>query len=268
MTSGRDKLREAEQRIGALLSVGLEPAPEYLPAGFEPTIAGYRAFLSIIVEATRDFAAAYKFNLAFFESLGPDGWHLLHEIRALLPDNALIIADAKRGDIGSTAKHYAKAVYENLAADSITLNPLMGRDSAEPFLAYSDKLAFFLVLTSNPGADDFLLRDNLYQRIAETITQWGSADQLGFVVGATRPQYLAEIRALAPQNTFLVPGVGAQGGDAAAVINNGRISKSETGLLIHATRSLLPAKDDKGDPAAIIRRRTEQTLNLLKEARK
>jgi orotidine-5'-phosphate decarboxylase len=115
MTSARGKLREAEKRHGALLSVGLEPAPEYLPEGFPPTIAGYRQFLTAIVTATRDIAAAYKFNLAFFESLGPDGWQLLHDIRAILPDNALIVADAKRGDIGSTAKHYARAVYEHLA---------------------------------------------------------------------------------------------------------------------------------------------------------
>jgi orotidine-5'-phosphate decarboxylase len=267
MTSARGKLREAEKRHGALLSVGLEPAPEYLPEGFPPTIAGYRQFLTAIVTATRDIAAAYKFNLAFFESLGPDGWQLLHDIRAILPDNALIVADAKRGDIGSTAKHYARAVYEHLGVDSVTLNPLMGRDSAEPFLAYRDKLSFFLVLTSNRGADDFLLQDGLYRRIASTITKWGSSEHVGFVVGATRPDYLAEIRSLAPQTVFLVPGVGAQGGDAAAVMRNGGISDSESGLLIHATRSLLPEAGETGDPVEIIHRRSIETLNLLKEAR-
>jgi len=267
MTTPREKLRAAEERHGALLSVGLEPAPEYLPDGFEPTMAGYRSFLSLIVAATEGLAAAYKFNLAFFESLGPEGSRLLHDIRAMLPDDALVIADAKRGDIGSTARHYALAIYDQLAADSVTLNPLMGRDSAEPFLAYPDKLTFFLVLTSNPGADDFLLRDGLYRRIAETVTQWGSPEQVGFVVGATRPDFLSEIRALAPKTMFLVPGVGAQGGDVDAVMRNGRISEAESGMLIHATRWLLPVKGEPGDPGSIIRQHAEDTLAMLRGPR-
>ncbi len=267
MNSARRKLDEAEARHGAMLSVGLEPAAEYLPPGFSPDYKGYRDFLSLVIEATKDVAAAYKFNLAFFEALGPRGWELLLEVRRLIPGSALVIADAKRGDIGSTARYYATAVYDWLGADSVTINPLMGRDSAEPFLAYTDKLAFFLVLTSNPGAADFLLPHGLYLRMTRDIALWGPPEQVGFVVGATQPDCFGEVRALAPRNVFLVPGIGAQGGDANSIMHAGSMPTGESGLLVHATRSLLPKAGETGDAGELIARRAVEMLNMLKQAR-
>ncbi len=252
------KLDAAQRRTAGLLSIGLEPSPEYLPAGFEPTIAGFEAALRLIIDATRDLACAYKFNLAFFESLGSPGAALLERVRAAVPAEALLIADAKRGDIGSTAKHYARSLYDVLGADAATVNPLMGRDSAEPFLAYQSKLTYFLGLTSNPGAADFLLPGGLYRSIATAVADWNTAGNCGLVVGATRSDHVAEMRALAPHVPFLVPGVGAQGGDLEAVLRHGAIGAEAPGLLIHVTRGVLPAPDDKGDAGEIIRRRAIQ----------
>jgi len=234
------KLLAAQQRTGSLLSLGLEPCPEYLPAGFRADIEGYYEFLRQLIGATKGLCAAYKFNLAFFEALGPDGWRLLFRVRELLPADTLIIADAKRGDIGSSAKRYADALYRELAADSATVNPLMGRDAVEPFFAYGDRLTFCLVLTSNPGAADFLLPGDLYRTIAAKLGEWAPAGQAGFVVGATRAGQVADLRARAPHTPFLVPGIGAQGGDLQRVIAEGRTGHGIPGLLLHVTRGILP----------------------------
>jgi len=252
------KLDAAQRRTGGLLSVGLEPSPEYLPAGFAPTIAGYEAALRLIIDATGDLACAFKINLAFFESLGSPGAALLERVRSAIPGDVLLIADAKRGDIGSTAKHYARALYDVLGADAATVNPLMGRDSAEPFLAYASKLTYFLGLTSNPGAADFLLPGGLYRSIASAVADWNTAGNCGLVVGATRSDHVADMRALAPSIPFLVPGVGAQGGDLEAVLRHGSISPEAPGLLIHVTRGILPAAGETGDPGAIIRQKAIQ----------
>lgn len=267
---GVEKLENACIAAGGALSVGLEPAPAYLPQGFDATIAGYEAFLRLVVGATRDVAAAYKFNLAFFESLGPDGIDLLYRIRADLPAGALVIADAKRGDIGTTAEHYARALYEDLRADSATVNPLMGRDACEPFLAHADKLTFFLVLTSNPGASDFLIPGGLYRSIATRLVEWNSRGNVGFVVGATRAEQVQEIRALAPGIPFLIPGIGAQGGDLDATAALGRVaapsSTAYAGLLFHVTRGVLPAKDEPGDAAALIQQKSRAWRDRIAQA--
>lgn len=246
---------EASARAAAsLLSVGLEPSRAYLPAGFDDSIEGHERFLRIIIDATADLAAAYKFNLAFFESLGPRGVDLLYRLRDALPPAAFVIADAKRSDIGTTAQHYARALYDDLRADSCTVNPLMGRDSCDPFLAYEKKLTFFLVLTSNPGARDFLIPGGLYAAIARALVSWNTHGNAGFVVGATNPDHVSEIRALAPGVPFLVPGIGAQGGELDAVASLGcRQGAGFPGLLFHVTRGLLPQAGDEGDPRSIIR---------------
>ncbi|MEM9083397.1 MAG: orotidine-5'-phosphate decarboxylase, partial [Planctomycetota bacterium] len=190
MTSAFDRLRAAQRASGSLVSVGLEPAAKYMPPCFEATIAGYRAFLESIVEAAEGSCAAFKLNVAFFESLGTEGFELMHEVREMVPPTTLLIADAKRGDILTTAEHYARAIYEELGADSTTVNPLMGHDAVEPFLAYRDSLTFVLALTSNPSAKDFLLEHDLYLRIAEQVAAWNGRDAVhsGLVVGATRPE--------------------------------------------------------------------------------
>ncbi|MDX1971450.1 MAG: orotidine-5'-phosphate decarboxylase [Candidatus Sumerlaeia bacterium] len=254
MTYALQKLIEAQQNTGSLLSIGLEPAPEYLFPGLEPTLANYRRFLLEIITATSSHACAYKFNLAFFESLR-GGWDLLFEVREAIPGHALVIADAKRGDIGSTAKHYARSLYHELNADSATVNPLMGSDSVEPFLEYADRLTFVLCLTSNPGAVDFLMPNHLYRSIAAKCTEWNTQGQVGMVVGATRPVYLGEIRELAPSLPFLIPGVGAQGGDLAETL---RLAAQSPRLpnIIHVTRGILPKADFTGDAAAYVQQKT------------
>ena len=223
-------------------------------ASVPPTIDGFEAALRTIIDATRDLACAYKPNLAFFEALGPDGWAMLHRIRDAVPRDVLFIADAKRGDIGTTAQRYAEAVFDWLGADAVTVNPMMGRDSAEPFLARQDKLTFFLALTSNPGAGDFLIPGGLYRRIAEAVASWDAAGNCGLVVGATRSEQIAEIRSIAPEVPFLVPGLGAQRGEVERTARFGRAAGTDApGLIFHVTRGVLPAPGDSGTVAEIIR---------------
>jgi orotidine-5'-phosphate decarboxylase len=270
MPGAHDMLATAWRGRRSLFSVGLEPCPEYLPASgeFAPTIEGYERWLMAVAEASAPFAAAYKFNLAFFEALGPEGWALLKRVRDRLPAGVMVIADAKRGDIGSTAKRYAQATFEWLNADSVTLSPLMGRDSAEPFLAYANKVCFFLCLTSNPGSKDFLQRNGLSLDIARAVSSWGSAQQCGLVVGATQAGRVAEIRAAAPGATFLIPGVGAQGGDAEAVAREGLsgFTGETPPLLFHVTRGLFPEKSDTGTFAEVVRRKSASYRDLFASA--
>lgn len=258
-------LAAAISRTGAGLSIGLEPCEAYLPPGFTPDARGYERFLRTVIDATAAHAAAYKFNLAFFEAMGREGCTLLHEIRRALPGNVLVIADAKRGDIGSTAEHYARSLYDSLGADSATVNPLMGRDSAEPFLVYADKLTYFLVLTSNPGAGDFLLPNGLYATIARAVSEWNTRGNCGAVVGATRPERVAEIRGLMPEVPLLIPGVGAQGGDLEATARCGASWRGGE-LLFHVTRGVLPGKDETGEVHRVIERRAREWRDRIAAA--
>ncbi|GAB4544753.1 MAG: orotidine-5'-phosphate decarboxylase [Phycisphaerales bacterium] len=237
--AARTLLNDARERHGSLLSIGLEPAPDYLPERFADDPEG---FLRLVIEAGTGRCCAFKFNTAFFESMGPDGWALLHRVREAIPEEHLVIADAKRGDIGTTAKHYASSLYDVLGAHSATVNPLMGRDSAQPFLDHTDRLTFFLGLTSNPGADDFLTPHDLHLRIARAVEGWNTAHNCGLVVGATRPEGVRSMREAAPSVPLLVPGVGAQGGDLAGVLGE------TSDVLLHVTRGVLP--DPGADPLA------------------
>ncbi len=253
MSIARERLAAEVRRTGSALSVGIEPAPEHLPRGFEPTIPGYNAFFRAMIDSLAGHVGAFKFNLAFFEALGPRGWQLLHDLRGHVGRRAYVIADAKRGDIGSTAQRYATALLDSLDADAATLSPLMGRDSLEPFLARPDKLSFILALTSNPGAQDFLLHDGLAWRIVSAVRQWDAHSCAGFVTGATRPELLARLRELAPDAPLLIPGVGAQGGDLAATL---AALRDGTGpALVHVTRDLIRGIDPGADPFDFIRAR-------------
>ncbi|MEN9638602.1 MAG: orotidine-5-phosphate decarboxylase [Bacteroidota bacterium] len=227
-------IRERE----SFLCVGLDTDPNKLPAGVTML-----AFNKAIIDATRDLCVAYKPNVAFYECLGPEGWRVLEEtVRYIGPDH-FIIADAKRGDIGNTSDYYAKTFFSSMPCDSVTVAPYMGRDSVEPFLKYADKWAIVLALTSNPGADDFELLSQdgipLYQQVLQKVSQWGTPDNTMFVVGATRPTMLTEIRAIVPDHFLLVPGVGAQGGSLTEVCKYGM--NKDIGLLINASRSILYA---------------------------
>ncbi|MCA9292249.1 MAG: orotidine-5'-phosphate decarboxylase [Phycisphaerales bacterium] len=238
------KLARSIERAGAPLSVGLEPSPAYVHPIFGEGIKGLEQFLLCIIEATHDLAAAVKPNVAFFESLGSRGWAMLERVRANVPDEMFVIIDAKRGDIGTTAEHYARAVFGNLGADAVTVNPLMGADSVEPFLSWGDRLTYLLCLTSNLGAGDFLERDDLAMRIAERAVRWDQGrGRLGLVVGATKDgQRVRQIRSIAPELPMLIPGIGAQGGSMDVAWQGARpgAGLGDCGVLMHVSRSILP----------------------------
>lgn len=230
----------------SFLCVGLDPdlvrIPGHLGTGPEAVLA----FNKAIIEATSDLAVAYKPNVAFYEALGPEGWAVLQETMAAIPEGCLRIADAKRGDIGNTATRYATAAFEQWGADAVTVAPYMGRDSVEPFLAFEGKWTILLAATSNPGAEDFEFHGDergtpLWRRVFEVSRTYAGAERLMYVVGATRPGLLAECRAAAPDRFLLVPGVGAQGGSLASVCAAGWSEELAGGLLVNVGRSLLYA---------------------------
>ena len=227
----------------APLCVGLDPDPEQMPNRFPDPLAWNWE----IIAATSDLAACYKPNIAFYEALGADGYELLGQTLAAIPPEVPVILDAKRGDIGSTAAAYARACFEVWDADAVTLSPYLGRDSVRPFTEYGDRFAFVLCHTSNPSAGEVqgLSRWGmpLYQRIATMAPTWGDGN-VGLVVGATFPEALAEVRALTPQTWFLLPGVGAQGGDAAATVTAGRRSDG-LGVLVNISRGIALADDPR-----------------------
>jgi orotidine-5'-phosphate decarboxylase len=241
MNSFNQRLNTAISRRKSLLCVGLDPDPEKMP----PEIAGrsdnLEYFCKRIIDATHEFAVAYKPNLAFFEAHGPRGWQALEAIAAHVPDDVLLVLDGKRGDIGNTGRQYARYYFENLDADAVTLQPYMGGDSLLPFLGFEGKGAFILALTSNPGAADLqhetVNGKKLYHFVADKVQQWNSNDNCGLVVGATDVENMKQLRAYSDL-PFLVPGIGAQGGDLAAVIENGA-DRNGHGLLINVGRDIL-----------------------------
>ncbi len=240
-----------------MLCVGLDTEDQLVPAHFREESHPVRAFNEAIVEATHDLSVAYKLNLAFYEALGVDGWADLEATVAYIRSrgDCFIIADAKRGDIGNTARKYAEAFYDKLDFDAVTIAPYMGRDSVTPFLGRPGKWAIVLGVTSNEGALDFQFlpvdaeQRPLFERVMSKVAEWGSPTDTMFVVGATRTDVLAQARAAAPDHFFLVPGVGAQGGDLNAVLD--ATMTMDGGLLINSSRGILYAgKDKDAIPAA------------------
>ena len=228
------------------LCIGLDPHPARLPSSCGPSlepIARTEYFLSAIIDSTHDLVASYKLNLAFFEILGDGGWSLLERLIRRIPDGVVTIADAKRGDIGNSARFYAESVFTHLGFDAVTVSPYMGGDSVFPFLDYEGKGVFVLVRTSNPGGSDFqeLSVDGLplYMHVAREAQRWcaRSKGDIGFVVGATDINALAAIAGNHPDVPLLVPGVGAQGGDPAAVLARGVPGR----VLINSSRGILYA---------------------------
>lgn len=247
MESFSNRLKTAIRRTGACLCVGLDVDLAKMPEGITADGPGALRFCRGIIEATRPYAAAYKANLAFFESLGAHGFEILELLRQSIPYDTLFIADAKRGDIGNTSEAYAKALYGILKSDSATLSPYMGKDSVAPFLKYPGTCSFVLCLTSNPSAEDFQLQtlasgEKLYEKVAQTASAWGQGvpGEVGLVVGATKANFFKSLRAMAPMAPFLVPGVGAQGGDLEAVLQEGR-NREGAGILVNVSRSILYA---------------------------
>ena len=240
-----NRLIEEIKAKHSFLCVGLDTAIEKLPRGIERSPAGMLQFNKAIIDATKDYAVAYKLNTAFYEQLGSEGWNVLEETRKALPSNVFSIADAKRGDIGNTSTMYARAFFETLNFDAVTVAPYMGRDSIQPFLEFKDKTTIVLGLTSNAGSADFQTRYSerpLYKDVLSTVKSWGDVHNLMFVVGATKAHKLKEIRNLVPDHFLLIPGVGAQGGSAVEVCENGM--NHNGGLLINSSRGIIYASSE------------------------
>ena len=246
-----DFLESRIRAIDSLLCVGLDPHPSDLP---ELTGSAALEFCRGLIDATVNFAAAYKPNAAFFEALGPEGIAALRDVIAAIPDEVPVILDAKRGDIASTADAYARAAFGVLAADALTINPYLGHDAVEPFISDPEKGAFLLCKTSNPGASDlqdlevhstrYRAQGALYEHVARLAQTWNTRGNLGLVVGATQAESLARVRAAAPDLWILAPGVGAQGGDLRAALQAG-LRADGLGMLIPVSRGISRAENPR-----------------------
>lgn len=254
-----ERLGARSAAVSSVLCVGLDPDPTSLPDGFSPDLVGVERFCGLLVEAAAPYAAAFKPNLAFFEAFGSDGLAALERIRASIPADIPVVADAKRGDIGSTAARQAVALFDGLGADAVTVNPYLGSEAVMPLLERLDRFAYLLCRTSNPGAGELQDLDvpaapvagapaePLYARVARLATGWGPGGTVGLVVGATAPAELAAIRAISPGLAFLVPGVGAQGGEVEPVLASGPATAAPAGgrlgggLLVNISRGIASA---------------------------
>jgi orotidine-5'-phosphate decarboxylase len=240
-----DQILQKRSYLCVGLDTDLTKIPKHLLSEKDPVFE----FNKQIIDATHDYTVAYKPNIAFYEALGPRGWESLEKTLAYIPKDIFTIADAKRGDIGNTSALYAKAFFEQMNFDSITVAPYMGEDSVKPFLNFKDKWVILLAHTSNPGSSDFQPMEStvtgrkLYEEVMLKSQEWSSADQLMYVVGATQAEKMQSIRALAPDHFFLVPGIGAQGGDLEMVSKYGM--NSMCGLLVNSARAIIYASDDK-----------------------
>jgi len=238
----RKELVAQIQKKQSFLCVGLDSDTSRIPKflfDFEDPIF---EFNKRIIDATKDHCVAYKPNIAFYESQGTKGWQALEKTMAYIPDTHFTIADAKRGDIGNTSKQYAKTFFEYLNFDSVTVAPYMGVDSVSPFLEFEGKWVILLGLTSNKGSQDFQHFKNnsgveLYEQVLKTSQEWGSEDNLMYVIGATHPASFAHIRTLIPNHFLLVPGVGAQGGSLEGVCKHGM--NQDCGLLVNSSRGII-----------------------------
>jgi len=250
----KKELKNAILSKRSYLCLGLDPDMQKLPDGIPRTADGIASFCIETAAACLPHAVACKVNTAFFESLGSQGWEAMHRVFAYLKTLPLfVIADAKRGDIGNTSSHYARAFFHELGADAITLSPYMGEDSIQPFLQYPGKTAILLALTSNTGHADFEMQDlangkKLYEWVMEKAISWPARSELMFVVGATRASEMRHVRKICPDRFFLVPGVGAQGGDLAEISRKG--FNSDVGLLVNASRSIIFASSGPDFAAA------------------
>ena len=228
----------------SFLCVGLDTDLNKIPKHLLDTEDPIFEFNKQIIDATKDFCVAYKPNIAFYEMLGTKGWDSLQKTIDYIPNDIFTIADAKRGDIGNTSLYYANTFFDTYDFDSVTVAPYMGSDSVTPYLQHTDKWAIVLALTSNKGADDFELQklesgEYVFEKVLSTSKEWGSEKNMMYVVGATRPEMLAEIRKIVPNHFLLVPGVGAQGGSLTQVVKYGMTK--DVGLLVNSSRGIIYA---------------------------
>lgn len=242
------QLFEQIKKKNSYLCVGLDTDISKIPAHLKNSSDPIFEFNKQIIDATHQYCIAYKPNVAFYEALGSKGWESLVKTLEYIPKECFTIADAKRGDIGNTSSLYAKAFFEQMSFDSITVAPYMGEDSVKPFLEFKNKWVILLAHTSNSGSSDFQLIESksgkkLYEEVIIKSQQWGTPEQLMYVVGATRADKIADIRKLAPEHFFLVPGIGAQGGDLAETSKHGL--NKQCGLIVNSTRAIIYASADK-----------------------
>ncbi len=252
----------------SFLCIGLDTditkIPKHLLQAEDPIFE----FNKQIIDATKEYCVSFKPNMAFYETQGMQGWASLEKtinyINKTCPE-IFTIADAKRGDIGNTSKMYAKAFLENLNFDAITVAPYMGEDSVSPFFEYKNKWVILLALTSNSGAFDFQTKNNLYQQVLETSKKWGNADNMMYVVGATKAEMLVAIRKIIPDNFLLVPGVGAQGGSLQDVAKYGM--NKQCGLLVNSSRGIIYASEtnDFAEKARLEAMKLQKEMEILLE---
>ncbi|MCE2713176.1 MAG: orotidine-5'-phosphate decarboxylase [Cryomorphaceae bacterium] len=244
----RKELIEQIRKKKSFLCVGLDTDLNKIPKHLLDSEDPIFEFNKAIIEATKDFAVAYKPNIAFYECYGPKGWESLKKTLEYIPEEIFTIADAKRGDIGNTSTYYAKTFFEYLKCDSVTVAPYMGNDSVTPFLEFENKWVILLALTSNAGALDFqMIKDDsgteLFKSVLQKSSSWGSPENLMYVVGATRAEDIAAVREVVPDHFFLVPGVGAQGGSLEDVCNYGW--NKDCGLLVNSSRAIIYASHNE-----------------------
>lgn len=267
----RSELVENIRRKESFLCVGLDPDIKKIPKHLLNDESPLFAFNKAIIDATARYTVAYKPNLAFYESLGVEGWIALEKtikyIKCNYPDQ-FIIADAKRGDIGNTSQLYARSFFEHLDVDAITVAPYMGEDSVKPFLGYDGKWVILLALTSNKGSHDFQLiagsdGKRLFEHVLNTSAQWASSDEMMYVVGATQGEMFKDIRAVSPNSFLLVPGVGAQGGSLEDVARYGMID--DCGLLVNSSRGIIYASMDENfaEAAACEAKKLRDAMSVL-----
>lgn len=255
-----DQIKKKQSYLCVGLDTDINKIPSHLKQAQDPVFE----FNKQIIDATHEYAVAYKPNIAFYESLGPAGWESLQKTLDYIPGDIFTIADAKRGDIGNTAAMYASAFFETMNFDSITVAPYMGKDSVTPFLQHKGKWAILLALTSNAGAMDFQKLDcegkPLYEHVLSKSSTWGSDENMMYVVGATRAEDLTQVRKIIPDHFLLVPGVGSQGGDLEAVSQLGM--NSYCGLLVNSARGIIYASDqrDFADKAASEAQKLQQQM--------
>lgn len=257
----------------SFLCVGLDTDIKKIPQHLMSEEDSVFAFNKAIIDATAEYAVAYKPNTAFYEVYGAKGWTSLEKTINYIKENhpeIFVIADAKRGDIGNTSSNYARAFFETLKADAITVAPYMGVDSVEPFLGFDDKWVILLALTSNKGSKDFQYLNadgkELYKNVLMKSQEWADENKMMYVVGATHPEELGEIRKMLPHHFFLVPGVGAQGGDLQAVARYGL--NDQVGLLVNSSRGIIYASngEDFAERAAAEAKKLQQQMEELLKA--
>ena len=259
-----EKLALASQKNNSLLCVGLDPDPKRLPQGIS-----ILAFNQVIIDATSDLVCAYKPNFAFYEAMGSEGLEALKKTVAYMPPGIPVIGDAKRGDIGNTAKAYARTIFDYFGFDATTVNPYLGFDALEPFIDYHDRGIFILCRTSNAGAADFqslTCETNgnklpLYEIVARRVSQWNTHGNLGLVVGATYPEELKRIRQDHPDMPLLIPGIGTQGGDLATTVKYG-VDASGQKAIINSSRQIIYASPEK-DFAQAARRAAQELKDQI-----